>query len=79
MKEYSNPYTYQIFSELVPLIGSIVAKSVLKNVASKVGKTEETLSVADSTKISEVLEKGLSVFLGSDVAKQVAQKIGQIK
>lgn len=79
MNEYSNLYTNRIFSELVPLIGSIVAKSVLKTVASKMGKTEETLSVADAAKIAEALEKGLSVFLGSEVAKHVAQKIGQIK
>ena len=79
MKDYSNPYTSQIFSELTPLIGSIVAKSVLKTVAAKMGKTEESLSVSDAAKISEALEKGLSVFLGSEVAKHVAQKIGQIK
>lgn len=77
MKEYTNAYARKLFNELMPLVGAIVAQSIIKRLAEKLGKTEETLSHFDTPEIVKGLEKGLSVFLGSDVASQVAQKIGK--
>lgn len=79
MKEYSNSYTQKIFSELNPLVGSIIAHSILKTVATKLGKTEEKLTVDDSPKVVEAIQKGLVVFLGSDASNQLADKIKQIR
>jgi hypothetical protein len=79
MKTYTNLYTQKLFTELQPLVGGIVAQSVLKRIAEKVGKTEETLSIADASEIVKGLEKGLSVFLGSDAAAEAASRIGQLK
>lgn len=79
MKGYNNSYTQKLFTELVPLVGAIVAQSVLKRIAQKIGKTEETLSVNDKAEIVNGVEKGLSVFLGSDTAGKIAQKIGSFR
>jgi hypothetical protein len=79
MSEYNNKYTQKLYTELQPLVGSIVAKSVLKNLAGKVGKTEETLSPGDSAEIAKGLEKGLAVFVGAEAAANISRKIGEIK
>jgi hypothetical protein len=79
MKNYTNLYTQKLFTELHPLVGTIVAQSVLKRLAEKIGKTEETLSIKDSAEIVNGLEKGLSVFLGSEAAGEAARRIGQLK
>lgn len=79
MKEYSNTYTQKIYSVLVPIVGTIVAHSILKTVANKLGKTEEKLTADDSSKIVEAIRKGLVVFIGSDALDQLAEKIKQIR
>lgn len=79
MKNYSNVYTQKLFLELQPMLGGIVAQSVLKRLAEKMGKTEETLSISDASEIVKGLEKGLAVFLGSETAGEVARRIGRMK
>jgi hypothetical protein len=79
MKNYTNPYTQKLFLELQPLIGVIIAQSVLKKIAEKIGKTEESLSISDASEIVKGLEKSLAVFLGSDVASEAARRIGQMR
>jgi hypothetical protein len=78
MKIYNNPYTQKIYVSLVPLLGEIVAQGVLKSQSNKLGKDSESLNHSDSTKIVEGLKKGLSIFMGSEAASQIANKIGQI-
>lgn len=79
MKTYTNLYTQKLFTELQPLVGAIVAQSVLKRIAEKIGKTEETLSIGDAAEIVKGLEKGLSVFLGTDAASEAAYRIGHLR
>lgn len=79
MKDFNNPYTKKIHAALVPLVGEIVAQGILKSQSKKLGKDEESLSYEDSPKIVEGLRKGLLLFVGSEMASQVAFKVGQIK
>ncbi|HEX3009847.1 MAG TPA: hypothetical protein VHO90_19750 [Bacteroidales bacterium] len=79
MSEYNNKYTQKLYTELHPLVGSIVAKSVLKNLAGKIGKTEETLSPGDSDEIAKSVEKGLTVFVGAEAAGNISRKISEIR
>ncbi len=79
MKNYTNLYTQKLFTELQPLVGAIVAQSVLKRIAEKLGKTEESLSMSDASEIVKGLEKGLAVFLGTDAAGEAARRIGQLR
>ncbi len=78
MKEYTNRYTKKLHSELEPLVGTIIAQSILKKIADKLGKSEESLSTIDRPEIVKGIEKGIAVFLGSETASKVVAKIGQI-
>jgi hypothetical protein len=78
MKGYNNSYTQKIYASLVPLVGEIVAQGVLKTQSTRLGKDVESLTHTDGPQIVEGLKKGLTIFMGSDAASQIANKIGQI-
>ncbi len=75
MKEYTNTYTKKIHDLLVPLVGEIVTQAVLKNQASSLGKDEESLSFIDGPNLAEKIKKGITIFVGSEVAEKVASQI----
>jgi hypothetical protein len=79
MKTYTNPLTANIYNVLSPLVGDMMACGVIKSQAQRLGSTEETLTANQIGPLSEGIEQGLVIFLGSDVAKQVGMKIREIK
>jgi hypothetical protein len=79
MKEYLNPLTNKICSILSPLVGDMMANGIIKSQVNKVHLSEESISLAHLPILAEGIERGLVIFLGSDVAKQVVDKIKEIK
>ncbi|MBN2484713.1 MAG: hypothetical protein JXB34_01945 [Bacteroidales bacterium] len=75
MKKYENPLTNNICQVLSPLIGDMMASGVIKAQATKLGITEESILPAHLPVLAEAIEKGLVIFLGSEVAQQVGEKI----
>ncbi len=55
-----------------------MAQGVLKSQSEKIGATDESISVAHLPKLSEEIRKGLVLFLGSDKAKLIAQRITEL-
>jgi hypothetical protein len=79
MKQYNNKYSQQIFTILIPLVGEIMAQGVIKSQSIKIGKNEDSLTSNDMPLMAEAIRKGLILFLGSDVAKQISDKIVVLK
>ena len=78
MKVYSNIYAQKIYDILAPLVGDIVAKGTIKSQANSAGCNEETIQKSDLTKITEGIRRGLVIFLGSETASKIANKISLI-
>jgi hypothetical protein len=78
MDRYTNKYSQQVFEILSPLLGDLMAQSVIKIHTIKVGKNPETITSADIQKFSESIQNGITIFLGTDVAKTVGTKISKI-
>lgn len=79
MKEYTNPLANKICGILSPLVGDMMACGVLKSQAIKIGFTEENITIDHIPALAEGIERGLVIFLGSGVAKQIGEKIRDIK
>lgn len=79
MKTYTNPIANQICTMLSPLVGDMMACGIIKSQATKIGFTEETLSFEHLPALADGIEKGLVIFLGSDLAKQIGTKIREVR
>jgi hypothetical protein len=78
MVTFNNPYAKKVYDILLPLLGDLMAQSVLKIQSTKIGKGYELLTKQDMPKLAESIASGLIIFLGSDGAKDVASKIAEI-
>jgi hypothetical protein len=68
----------QIHGLLDPLIGANMVKSALSLDCGKLGKTPETLAVADMKALSALLVKGLVLFIGTEKAIKIGAEIATI-
>lgn len=75
MTNYRNPITNQIFQILSPLIGDIFATGIIKSQAKKLGVTEETIKKEHLPILASEIKVGLTLFIGSDVASKVGEKV----
>ena len=78
MKTYNNSISQNIYNILSPLIGDIMAQGVLKSQSEKIGVTDESIATAHLPRLSEEIRKGLVLFLGSEKAKMIAQRITEL-
>ncbi len=72
---YKNPITNQIFQILSPLVGDIFASGVIKSQTKKLGITEETIQKEHLPHLAHEIKTGLTLFIGSDAASKVAEKV----
>ncbi len=75
----TNPYTLKILGIITPLIGQAIAMGTIKASTTKLGINENTISTEHLPQLAAHIEKGLSIFLGSDGAKKVADQIRAIR
>jgi hypothetical protein len=78
MKIYTNEYTQKVYEILEPLIGDMMARGTIKTQTSGIGIDEKNLMPQDLQKLSEGIQRGLTIFVGSDTAKKIATKISMI-
>jgi hypothetical protein len=78
MTHYNNDYVQKVFEILAPLVGEIMAKGVIKSQIASIGADVETLRKDELPKLAEKVGRGLVVFLGSDKASKIAERIAQI-
>jgi hypothetical protein len=78
MIPYSNIYAQKVFEILAPLIGDMMAQGVINVQLKSIGKNESNLDKEDMPKLAEKIGQGLVVFLGSDTASKVCNRIAQI-
>jgi len=78
MNIYSNIIAQKIYDILSPLVGDVMAKSTLRIQTNNIGCKEDTLQQKDLPKLAEAIRKGLVIFIGSDTASKVADKITQL-
>lgn len=79
MKTYNNYYAQKIHTMLTPLVGDFMSSGVLKTQTKNLGIDEESIKAEHIKPLSEGIRKGLSLFLGSDVALKVCEQICSIK
>jgi hypothetical protein len=79
MKEYKNKNAKQILDILKPLVGELMATSIIKTQASKLGIDEEQITSVNVPQIAEGVRKGLVVFLGSEAAQQIGNRVASVK
>jgi len=77
--KFNNPITQKVYDIILPLLGDIMTQNVLKIQSRKIGKTEEGISAEDLPKLAESLKNGLMIFLGSEGASALANKVLNVK
>lgn len=78
MVSYSNPVTQKVFLTLKPLTGELMAQGILKAQFAHLGLSQDTLKMSDLPRLADEIKKGLTTFIGSDAANQVAARIRAI-
>jgi hypothetical protein len=78
MKHYNNEYAQKVHEILSPLVGDMMSRGILKSQTAAIGLDEESLTKASLPKLADGVKKGLVIFLGSDTAQKVAERICQI-
>jgi hypothetical protein len=77
--KYNNPIATEVYKVIAPLLGDIMTQNVLRIQAKKIAKTEETLTLDDLPKLGDMLKTGLTIFIGTEAALSVSQKVKNIK
>lgn len=75
MNKYDNQYAQKIFEIISPILGEVMAGASIKLHCDKIGTTANDLQKKDLSTFSVSISRGLIVFIGSDGARQIAQKI----
>lgn len=75
MSTYNNIYAQQIHKMLTPLIGDTIAQGALRWQCNKLGISEEDLRRDHLVVLAEGIRRGLVMFIGTDEAKRVAERI----
>ena len=72
---YQNPLTNRIIELLVPLVGKVMAESVIKVQTQKLGIDPEKVSAGDLAKIAEKFASHIRIFVGTEKALQIGELI----
>ncbi|MBN2744078.1 hypothetical protein LX69_01861 [Breznakibacter xylanolyticus] len=79
MRQYKNPLAQKIHEIMLPLVGEFMAGGVLKTQSKNIGISEDDIKPEHIPSLAEAIKKGLTLFLGSDVANKVCDQIKMIK
>lgn len=75
---YQNPLTNRIIELLIPLVGKVMAESVIKVQTQKLGIDPEKISAGDLAKIGEKFAMHIRIFVGTEKARQIGEKIREL-
>jgi hypothetical protein len=74
----TNLYTQKIINIIAPLMGQAIAIGTIKASTSKIGISEQAVGPDNIPLLASQIEKGLTIFLGTDGAKKIADQIRAI-
>lgn len=69
----------QLHAILDPLLGANMTESAIILDCKKIGRLPETLVAADMKGLSELLVKGLVLFVGTEKAQEIGERIRAIR
>jgi hypothetical protein len=72
---YQNPLTNRIEEILTPLVGAMMARSVIGVQTKKMGVDPEKLSAADLPQIAERFAAHLKIFVGTEKARLIGDSV----
>ncbi len=65
----------QVLDSIAPLSGAIVARATLEHQVAEMGLTPETLAARHIPDLADRVSRGLSMFIGPDLAGRARQSI----
>jgi hypothetical protein len=78
MATYENSYAQKIYDIISPVLGDLMARGAIRSQCKKIGINEEMIQYKDIYPISENLKKALILFVGTENAIHLANKISNI-
>jgi hypothetical protein len=75
MNPYSNPFSKQIYEMISPLVGDMMSRGALRAQCKKLSIDEESIKRENLNEISKGIKLGLTLFLGTEGAHNIAEKI----
>jgi hypothetical protein len=74
-----NKLTLGLYDLLRPLIGPSMADAVIMIQSRKAGKDQDTIDGTDLPALADLITRSLVVFLGTDGATRIAEKIKNLE
>jgi hypothetical protein len=78
MTTYQNQYAQKIYEIISPVLGDMMAKGAIRSQCKKIGISEDEMQHKDIAPISENLKKAMIMFVGTENAIHLANKIKMI-
>ncbi|MBN2807423.1 MAG: hypothetical protein JXR22_12270 [Prolixibacteraceae bacterium] len=78
MNTLNNMYYNQIIEILSPFLGNIMAQGAVMAQCKKIGISPEKITKGDISKLAEGMKKALVVFVGTDGALSITERITRI-
>ena len=68
-------YAQKLFDILAPIIGELMSKGAIRSQCNKLGINEEAIQKKDLLQIAEGIRKAMMLFVGTDGARQISDRI----
>jgi hypothetical protein len=78
MAEFENRYAQRIYEIISPYLGDMMAKGAIRTQCKKIGVSEDAIEQKDIISISDNIKKAMVMFVGSENAVILANRIKRI-
>jgi hypothetical protein len=78
MNTFNNLYYKQMVDILSPFLGNIMAQGAVMSQCKKIDISPEKITKGDISKLAEGMKKALIVFVGTDGAQSITERITRI-
>jgi len=78
MATFENRYAQKIYEIISPYLGDMMAKGAIRTQCKKIGISEDAIEPKDIVPISDNIKKAMVMFVGSENAVILANKIKMI-
>lgn len=75
MAVFENLYARKIYEIVSPVLGDMMTKGALRSQCKKIGISEESIEYKHLTLLSENIGKAMVLFIGTENARLIANKI----
>jgi len=78
MAVFENLYARKIYEIVSPVLGDLMTKGALRSQCKKIGISEESIEYKHLNLLSENIGKAMILFIGSENARLIVNKIKSI-